>query len=309
MEHPKYRRDLFDGSNRSFSEHLQRPDTDQRYFDDMVQTGHSGKGEASLEFLFFGTEQSSPNRVHTRTLDTYILHYVTSGSGTFNGRTVTAGQGFLVVPNVPHRMASDSLDPWHFKWVSFRGDLARRLLKSAGLDENHQFFDFSFDSRIEALFDEVIYGECGDCNLNTYMTGVFYILLSYHQKQYLRQLPEKDTRSDYAMRAIRIIDEHYREPLSVDAIAASLHISRKYLCSLMEETVGISTKEYLLCRRVDAASELLLHTDLTISEIAERVGYADYTQFSRLFRRKKGVSPLLFRKKNQMVSLIREPDT
>ena len=298
MQQPKYQRDLFDGAKQYFSEHLQRPDTDQRYFDDMVQTAHSKDTAPSLEFLFFGTEQSSPNRSHNRTVDNYILHYVTDGKGSFNGRQITAGQGFLVTPGVPHKMISDSREPWHFKWVAFRGSHARPLLKSVGLDENRPYFDFSFDARMETLFDEVIYGECGECNLNTYMTGVFYILLSYHQRQYRDRLSDKDTASNYALRAIRYIDEHYREPISVDRIAATLHISRKYLCSLMEELIGVSTKEYLLRRRVDAAAELLLHTDLTVSEIAERVGYADYTQFSRLFRLKKGCSPLQFRKQN-----------
>ena len=159
--------------------------------------------------------------------------------------------------------------------------------------------DFSFGDRLEALFDDVIYGDHGDCDLSTYMQGIFYIILSYHKKQFSERPCRKDTRNDYAAQAIRYMDEHYREPLSVDTIAATLHISRKYLCTVMERSIGMSTKEYLLRRRVNAAAELLLHTNLTVAEIAERVGYVDYTQFSRLFRTKKGLSPLQFRKQKQ----------
>ncbi len=308
MNPPKYQRDLFDGPKQCFSECMERPHTDQPYFDDTLATFREHTVEHPLVFLLFGKEQSAPNRNPHRQVTDYILHYVTSGKGTFNGRSVTAGQGFLAIPGVPHQMISDSCDPWHFKWICFRGSTARWLLKSVGLDEENRFFEFSFGDRLEALFDDVIYGDHGDCDLNTYMQGVFYIILSYHKKQYRDRPSRKDTGNDYAAQAIRYIDEHYREPLSVDAVAAALHISRKYLCTVMERNIGISTKEYLLCRRVDAASELLLHTDLAVAEIAERVGYADYTQFSRLFRRKKGISPLQFRKKNQMDSLIREPD-
>lgn len=294
MEQMSYQRDLPDGSRQVFSGRME-PDHTQRYFDDMLQNGTREEPEAPLEFLVFGKEQSYPNRILHRTTHDYILHYVTDGTGTFNGRRVHAGEGFLVVPGVAHRMESDSRDPWHFKWISFRGSDAKAQMKQIGLDQEHAFFSFRFSEQLEELFDDVIYREHRDCDLNTYMQGIFYILLSYHKKQY-RQDCATGGGAEHAVAAMQYMDAHFREPLRVSEIADRLHISRKYLCALLNREIGMSTKEYLLKRRMAVASDLLLHTSMRVEEIAREVGYGDYTQFSRMFRKQVGQSPQQFRK-------------
>lgn len=300
MEKPKYRRDLPDGSKQYFVDRIERPPSDQLYYDDILSKPPRSEASGGLEFLFFGKEQSYPNRaILHRTTNEYMLHYVTGGKGTFNNRPIGAGEGFLVSPGVPHAMVSDKDDPWQFKWIAFRGSDAHRQMKALGLDEDHAYFTFSFAERLEELIDDVLYRDHGECDLNTYMQGVFYILLSYHKKEYLNNLQKNDPKTNYTQKAMAYIDEHYREPLRIDDIAASLHISRKYLCALLEQEIGMSTKDYLLYRRAEAAAHLLLHTEMTVGEIAAEVGYADYTQFSRMFRKKKGLSPRDFAKKHK----------
>ena len=291
----QYRRDFPDGTRQYFSECM-KPDDSQRYFDDMLSMDQEWEENQPLEFLFFGRERSYPNRILHRQSEDYILHYVTAGSGRFNGKRVSAGEGFLVVPGVPHCMESDSYDPWHFMWVCFRGSDAKTQMKQVGLDGEHCYFSFGFADRLEALFDDVIYREHNDCDLNTYMQGIFYIILSYHKKQYRDDCRSRGGSVGYAAAAMQYVDTHYREELRVDEIAETLHISRKYLCAVLKKEIGMSTKEYLLRRRVAVAAELLTHTSMTVSEIAKEVGYADYTQLSRLFRKQMGVSPQQFRR-------------
>ena len=295
MPKPPYKRDLPDGTHLYCSDPLERPDQTQRYFDDMLWNYWETEPNEPLSFLIFGREQSYPHRVLHRTSKDYILHYVTQGCGIFNGRTVSAGEGFLVVPGVVHHMESDREDPWHFKWISFRGSATKAQMKQIGLDEQHPYFTFDFADKLESLFDDVIYGEHGDCDLNTYMQGMFYIILSYHKKAYRNGLAHSDKRR-YVLSAMRYMDAHFREALRVDEIAASLHISRKYLCALLSEEIGMSPKEYLLRKRTEAASELLTRTSMTISEIGREIGYDDYTQFSRMFRKQTGTSPQQYRK-------------
>lgn len=296
MQKPPYKRDLPDGTRLHFSSPLERPDKTQRYFDDMLWNYWEREPDEPLSFLIFGKEHSYPHRVLNRIGKDYILHYVTAGRGIFNGKTITAGQGFLVVPDVEHHMESDREDPWHFMWISFRGSATKAQMKQLGLDETHPYFSFDFADKLDPLFDDVIYGEHGDCDLNTYMQGIFYIILSYHKKAYRDNRSARLDKRDYAVAAMRYMDTHFRENIRVDEIAATLHISRKYLCSILSKEIGMSTKEYVLHKRAEAASDLLLHTDMTVREIGQEIGYEDYTQFSRMFRKQIGVSPQQFRK-------------
>lgn len=295
-KHP-YRRDLPDGTKQYFAQHMERPDATQRYFDDMFKNRQSGQGGEVLELLTFGREQSYPHRVLERTSEEYILHYVTEGSGRFNGKRISAGEGFLIVPDRPHRMESDDADPWHFKWIAFRGAEAKREMKKIGLDEERCYFSFSFADQLESLFGDVIYRAHDDCEINTYMKGIFYIILSYHKKE--RQAEQNRGTRQYVLEAMQYMDVHFREDVRVDEIAEALHISRKYLCALLTEEIGMSTKAYLLARRADAAADLLKHTTMTVAEIAQEVGYGDYTQFSRMFRKRMGCSPQQFRKRSE----------
>ena len=47
----------------------------------------------------------------------YIIHYVLSGYGVFNGNRVGAGQGFLITPGMQEEYSSDPNDPWSFLWI------------------------------------------------------------------------------------------------------------------------------------------------------------------------------------------------
>lgn len=293
MAHYIYVRDLPDGTRRNFDTPPAGP-PDVRYYDDFITVKKRERSSEPLEFYFFGKERSYPDRILNRIVDSYILHYVTEGKGTVNGKRVTKGQGFLLCPGEPSTIASDRDDPWQFKWISFGGRDAKWVLRSIGLDSRNIFFEFDFGDKIDVLADDVLYNAHGDCDINTYLQGIFYIIMSYHRHGNVKNTG--DTGNRYVRAAVEYIDSHYGEDIKIDALASELHISRKYLCAVFGKYMGMSTKEYLLARRIEAAASLLTRTDMPVSEIAAAVGYGDYTQLSRLFREKKGMSPLQYRK-------------
>jgi AraC-like DNA-binding protein len=63
--------------------------------------------------------------------------------------------------------------------------------------------------------------------------------------------------------------------------------------------MGMSPKEYIIKLRLDRSMELLQCTDLSVGEISDIVGYQDPLYFSKLFKRKLGVSPAAYRKGNK----------
>lgn len=92
------------------------------------------------------------------------------------------------------------------------------------------------------------------------------------------------------------IKENFQKPIQLSEIALALHVSLPYLSSKFKEKMGCTFTEYLLRYRMNKAAELLIESRLSIVEIASLVGYQDYAQFSKMFKKIKGSSPKNFRK-------------
>ena len=83
---------------------------------------------------------------------------------------------------------------------------------------------------------------------------------------------------------------------SVEELASELSLSRAHFSRLFKRVVGRTPQQFLLMWRVRQAQRMLMESDASMSEIAERVGYRDVHFFSRQFKQVTGLSPLRFRK-------------
>ncbi len=89
--------------------------------------------------------------------------------------------------------------------------------------------------------------------------------------------------------------QHYSEPLKLPDLARASGVSPQHLLKLFRERGKGTPKQFLYRKRLDAASDLLSNTGLSMSEIAERCGFANAFHFSRKFREHFGKSPRLWR--------------
>ena len=82
---------------------------------------------------------------------------------------------------------------------------------------------------------------------------------------------------------------------TVSDVAALLHISPKYLSSLLRRHTGQNTQHYIHEKLIERAKERISTSDLSMSEIAYELGFEHLQSFSRLFKAKTQLSPLEFR--------------
>lgn len=87
------------------------------------------------------------------------------------------------------------------------------------------------------------------------------------------------------------ITEHFAEKLSLQEVADHCFISQWHLSKLLNGHLGQTFYDLLNAERTHRAKEMLEDPALRISDIAERVGYADTAHFSRVFKKLEGVSP------------------
>lgn len=95
--------------------------------------------------------------------------------------------------------------------------------------------------------------------------------------------------------ALRYLKNHLNERVSTAELAATLSISEPRLFDLFKASLGCSPGRYAQRLRLRRAQELLIGADMRIGEVAEAVGYQDPFHFSRLFKKRVGVSPNGFR--------------
>ena len=92
------------------------------------------------------------------------------------------------------------------------------------------------------------------------------------------------------------IETHYMEPLTVSSLAETYGLSPNYFSSVFKKKAGCNFITYLTKIRIEKSKQLLLETDLTVQQIAEKVGYYSNSFFIRTFKKQENITPLEYRK-------------
>jgi AraC-like DNA-binding protein len=156
------------------------------------------------------------------------------------------------------------------------------------------------DARISRGFGRI---EDGDCRIfvpsqSRYEAMVRLLEIFAQQLSFFANeiMIEQDEREPYRVRLARAyISNHQSEYFSLADLARSVHVSTFYLCKIFKKATGLTFIEFRNRLRIKMAKKLLVNPNLSVSEIAYRVGFQSLTQFNRLFRRTVGESPTAFR--------------
>lgn len=87
---------------------------------------------------------------------------------------------------------------------------------------------------------------------------------------------------------------------SIAQLANQLSVSQRYLSDTLKKETGKTSTEHLQLYLIDEAKNILLNPDKTVSEVAYELGFEYPPYFSRLFKKKEGISPSEFREKYRM---------
>ena len=88
---------------------------------------------------------------------------------------------------------------------------------------------------------------------------------------------------------------NYNQPLRIGDLADLIGINRCHLTNRFGKETNMPPAEFLMRLRMDKAESLLRETEFSITEIANMIGYTDALAFSKMFRKRHGVSPRQYR--------------
>ncbi|WP_075343938.1 helix-turn-helix domain-containing protein [Tenacibaculum agarivorans] len=133
-------------------------------------------------------------------------------------------------------------------------------------------------------------------------------LLKYANRFYERQfLNRKELSNDLLDRFNLYLSKYFESGQlqekgipNIQHIANKLSVSQRYLADTLKKETSKTTTEHLQLYLIDEAKNILLQPRKSISEVAYELGFEYPPYFSRLFRKKEGVSPTEYRKKHKL---------
>ena len=136
--------------------------------------------------------------------------------------------------------------------------------------------------------------------LKSYLLDILLILLKHHGEKITKSGNNirKNRGIDRLRNVLSYIQNNYDKQISLLQLSKIACMSPNSLCRLFKKVTGTTTSNYILRTRIDQAKYLLMESDLTITQIAFKVGIEDHSYFDRVFRRFNNMSPKIFRQKH-----------
>jgi AraC-like DNA-binding protein len=113
----------------------------------------------------------------------------------------------------------------------------------------------------------------------------------YQKNEQYEKEKEKTKTLDYVERAKAYMEAGYSGKIRISELSRSLNLERTYFSALFKEKTGKSPQTYLTELRLSRGAELITRYGLSPTEASGAVGYSDLFSFSRMFKRRYGISP------------------
>ncbi|RZJ72549.1 AraC family transcriptional regulator [Flavobacterium sp.] len=128
------------------------------------------------------------------------------------------------------------------------------------------------------------------------------VLLNYSNRFYKRQfLTRKTVNHDLLAKMELLLEDYFASEKSanglptVEFLADELHLSARYLSDMLRSLTGKNAQQHIHDKLIEKAKELLTATELSVAEIAYRLGFEQPQSLNRLFKKKTDATPLAFR--------------
>lgn len=231
-------------------------------------------------------------------LGEYLLIFTLSGEGYATiGREEyhpVGGQVLIFPKHTPHIYCVPEGGRWEFYWMHVSGancsalldhimDEAGRCLKVSCMDELARYIELLINSEYRYYEREVFAAQI--------LSKILFLLIDdiaapSRSGQRSRQL---------VMQAVEAIEEAFAHPLKLEQIAARLYVSEEHLIRVFREETGMTPLQYVLRLRMRRACAYLEAGELSIGDVAAKVGYRSESAFIARFRDTYGLTPRTYR--------------
>lgn len=247
------------------------------------------------------------HRIREKGVNQYVLIYCVDGSGFYvvDGKRyeVKKNQYFVLPANKPHEYGADEGKGWTIYWIHFRGLAAPVFAEGANTP---QTINVTMNSRIIDrinIFEEILttlqVGK-GIEDLRYASSLLVHFLASMrYLGQFRRAKREGQGDGLIVEQAIHYMRENIENHIAMDDVLRYVGYSQSHFSTVFKNKTGMSPLTYFNRLKVEYACHLLKTTDLKVNQICYKVGVKDSLYFSRLFSKVTGMSPTIYKMRNE----------
>ena len=233
------------------------------------------------------------------------LFYIVGGKGQFliEDQLYPVNTNHLVIinPNVTHTEVSLNAQPLEYIVLGIEGVELSITENSNGqfciLDH---FESMDITSCLRNILREMELKQPGYEDICQAFMEILIIRLMRSTGLSVPTEPQNSVGNHQCAAVRRYIDHHFKESLTLDQLAEEAHMNKFYLSHAFKREYGVSPINYMISRRINESKYLLAETDLSLSQIAQLLGFSSLSYFSQAFRKTQGFSPMEYRQQHKV---------
>jgi AraC-like DNA-binding protein len=230
-----------------------------------------------------------------RTLNEFQFIYIARGGGFLHSDaaeySIPERTLFAVFPGIHHWYGPEPGLGWTEYWVGFDGDIPRRLGSQGFLDAANPILARGESGAFMPAFTNIMDIAREERPGYHQLLGA-YVLEILARARYRGEEPVQDHRIRELVDKVKeIFQEHIYDSLDVEAVARGLGQNYKSFREEFKNYTGLSPYQYFLHMKINKAKELLGEGIYSVKEVSYKLAFQNPYYFSRLFKKKTGVSP------------------
>lgn len=254
------------------------------------------KYEKNIRILSFVYETNHKRLQQPECHSTYRLCIVTNGTATIKYDEkeflLNPGTVYLMFPNTFYEIRGN--DNFRYAYINFSGKEVGNILEDLAIMKENSVYH-NFDELLD--FWLTSFSKINPANSATLTEGVLLYTLSLLNTRNILAKPTPDDKNLYHMITDYIDNNFSMTALSLTTVANMFSYSEKYISHIFKKNNTVGFSAYIQELRVKRAIELMQEDNFSVKGISGLCGFSDPFYFSKVFKKKTGLSPKEYRAK------------
>lgn len=253
-------------------------------------------GLNDLNMYYCGKRIKTPNHSYgPEVRKHFLIVYIKEGTGVLLSENenidLLPGSILVMFPNKKTHYVVNEGQLWSISWVGVFGEQIYGFFDKIGVTPENPVLRLKNSKIVENIFEEIY-----DLSLSEQQSDKITVIgLLYKFFSCIVSYKELKSDRNCIDEIINIIEYNYDKNININTLAKNIYMNPSYLSRLFREEKGITLKEYILQKKIERAKELLRRKNISVKMVSNSVGFTDPLYFSRIFKRKTGLSPLEFK--------------